>query len=57
MKLYRRFGIEFAARARGHFALAVWDGPAETLFLASDRFGMRPSTTVNTAQASPSPPK
>ncbi len=42
MKLYRRFGIEFAARARGHFALAVWDGPAETLFLASDRFGMRP---------------
>ncbi len=42
VKLYRRFGIEFATRLRGHFALAIWDAPAETLFLVSDRFGMRP---------------
>lgn len=40
--LYRRHGVDFVTRLRGHFSLAIWDEPAETLVLISDRFGMRP---------------
>ena len=42
VRLYRQFGIEFVSRLRGYFSLIIWDGPANTLFLVSDRFGLRP---------------
>jgi asparagine synthase (glutamine-hydrolysing) len=42
LRLYRHLGVDFASRLRGHFALVIWDGSADTLFLVSDRFGMRP---------------
>jgi len=42
LRLYRQFGIDFVSRLRGHFSLVIWDSPANTLFLVSDRFGMRP---------------
>jgi asparagine synthetase B (glutamine-hydrolysing) len=42
VSLYRRYGVDFVTRLRGHFALAIWDEPAEAFLLISDRFGMRP---------------
>jgi len=40
--LYRRRGIDFVSRLRGHFSIAVWDGHRNRLYLATDRLGMRP---------------
>jgi len=42
LSLYLREGISFLQRLRGDFALALWDGPAETLYLAVDRFRVHP---------------
>ena len=42
LDLYKKHGIEFVERLRGAFSLAIWDGPAEALYLASDRHGLRP---------------
>jgi asparagine synthase (glutamine-hydrolysing) len=39
---YEQWGDGFAARLRGMFALAVWDGRRERLVLARDRFGIKP---------------
>ncbi len=35
---YEREGIDLVRRLAGEFALAVWDGRSETLYLATDRF-------------------
>src|SRR5207244_7234235 len=35
-------GLEFAARLRGMFALAIWDAQRRRLVLARDRFGIKP---------------
>src|SRR5439155_6381931 len=40
--LYEEEGERFAARLRGMFAVAVWDGHARRLVLARDRFGIKP---------------
>lgn len=40
--LYRRQGLAVIPRLRGAFSIAIWDAPAKTLHLASDRYGLRP---------------
>lgn len=40
--LYLREGMAFLQQLRGEFALALWDGREETLYLATDRFRVHP---------------
>ena len=42
LALIVRDGIQALSRARGMFALAVWDNTARTLTVARDRFGIKP---------------
>ena len=42
LKAYSRYGIQCLDRLRGMFALAIWDAQNEQLFLAVDRFGIKP---------------
>lgn len=39
---YQKEGMAFVQRLRGEFALALWDGTKETLYLATDRFRVHP---------------
>ena len=42
LKLYERDGVRAPEAMRGMFAVAVWDRREHTLFLARDRFGVKP---------------
>jgi asparagine synthase (glutamine-hydrolysing) len=42
LRLYRKEGMGIINRLRGEFALAVWDGPREVVYLATDRFRVQP---------------
>ena len=42
LRLYEEEGARCVDRLRGMFAFAIWDGRRETLFLARDRFGIKP---------------
>ncbi len=42
LKAYREWGERCPERLHGMFAFAVWDMRARTLFLARDRFGVKP---------------
>jgi asparagine synthase (glutamine-hydrolysing) len=42
IRLYLQEGLRFLHRLRGEFALALWDGREEKLFLATDRFRVHP---------------
>jgi asparagine synthase (glutamine-hydrolysing) len=42
LRLYQKEGTAFLRRLRGEFALALWDGQEETLYLATDRFRIHP---------------
>ena len=39
---YEEWGLGFAARLRGMFAVAIWDAGRRRLVLARDRFGIKP---------------
>lgn len=41
LRAYQRWGFDAAARFRGTFAHAFWDGRADRLFLTSDPVGLR----------------
>jgi asparagine synthase (glutamine-hydrolysing) len=42
LHLYERFGERAVERMRGMFALAIWDSAERRLFLARDRYGVKP---------------
>src|SRR4051794_23623099 len=39
---YEQWGLGFAEKLRGMFAVALWDAPRNRLVLARDRFGIKP---------------
>jgi asparagine synthase (glutamine-hydrolysing) len=42
LHLYQRLGERAVERMRGMFALAIWDGVERRLFIARDRYGVKP---------------
>src|SRR5262245_37456156 len=49
LALIVRDGIQALSRARGMFAVAIWDNTARTLTVARDRFGIKPLYIVERA--------
>ncbi|GKT21344.1 asparagine synthase (glutamine-hydrolyzing) [Acidovorax sp. SUPP3334] len=42
LEAYRKWGIACTTRLRGMFAFAIWDAKDKKLFIARDRFGIKP---------------
>lgn len=52
LKLYERHGERAPEQLRGMFAIAVWDRRTRSLFLARDRFGVKPLYYVHASDGS-----
>ena len=48
LRAYQRWGSGCLDRLRGMFAIAIWDSLEKKLFLARDRFGIKPLYFANT---------
>ena len=42
LRAFQRWGADCVSRLRGMFAIAIWDTVEQKLFLARDRFGIKP---------------
>ena len=42
LRAYQEYGVACLEKFRGMFAFALWDDAPQTLFLATDRFGIKP---------------
>lgn len=49
LRAYQRWGRDCVCRFRGMFAIAIWDEQERNLFLARDRFGIKPLYWAQTA--------
>lgn len=47
---YQRWGADCLRKFRGMFAIAIWDAVEQSLFLARDRFGIKPLYWARTCQ-------
>ena len=50
LRAYQRWGEACVSKLRGMFSFAIWDADEECLFLARDRFGIKPLYWSNTSQ-------
>jgi asparagine synthase (glutamine-hydrolysing) len=50
LRAFERWGAECVNRLRGMFAIAIWDAAEQRLFLARDRFGIKPLYWAKTSQ-------
>ena len=50
LHLYEEHGERCVEHLRGMFAFAIWDAPRRTLFMARDRFGIKPLYYATTPQ-------
>ena len=48
LRAFERWGSGCLSRLRGMFAIAIWDSVEQKLFLARDRFGIKPLYWANT---------
>jgi asparagine synthase (glutamine-hydrolysing) len=48
-RAFERWGSDCVSKFRGMFAIAIWDAFKESLFLARDRFGIKPLYFANTS--------
>jgi asparagine synthase (glutamine-hydrolysing) len=49
LRAFQRWGVDAVSRLRGMFAIAIWDAAEQKLFLARDRFGIKPLYWARTA--------
>ena len=50
LRAYQRWGADCVNRFRGMFAIAIWDAAEQKLFLARDRFGIKPLYWAKTSE-------
>lgn len=50
LRAYQRWGADCVSRLRGMFAFAIWDAAEQSLFLARDRFGIKPLYWARTSR-------
>lgn len=49
LRAFQRWGPDCVSHLRGMFAIAIWDSKEQQLFLARDRFGIKPLYWANTS--------
>jgi asparagine synthase (glutamine-hydrolysing) len=50
LRAYRAWGADCVTRLRGMFSFAIWDARQRSLFLARDRFGIKPLYLAHTRE-------